>query len=107
MGIVIISESICKALGIRGIMLFPFCIVRGLGRWYNRSKQLVTINHERIHFKQCLECGIIGFYIIYGIFHLMYGYERNPFEREAFDNDNDLTYNKHRKLYAWVKYLKR
>ena len=104
---VIINEYLCRLLGIRGIMLFPFCIVRGLGRWYNREKQLITINHEKIHYKQCIETGVIFFYIIYGIFHLIYGYDRNPFEKEAFDNENNLTYIDNRKMYGWIKYIKK
>ena len=84
-------------------MIFPLCIVRGLSRWYTREKQLVTINHEKIHFQQSIELGVIGFYLIYLYWHLRYGYKGNPFEVEAFDNEDDLQYIDKRKRYNYFK----
>ena len=61
-----------------------------------------SIEHEKIHFKQQLELLIIPHMIIYGIFHLLYGYRKNPFEREAYEY---AARPKERKLYGWVKFL--
>lgn len=100
---VIKCDWLCKLLGIRGIMLFPFCIVRGLSKWYTKEKQQETIDHEKIHFKQCLELGIIGFYILYLFYQIKHGYRNNPFEVEAFKYQ--CCINK-RKPYGWVKIKK-
>lgn len=73
-----------------------------------------TINHEKIHTKQILECIIIGFYILYCIFYLINiikyknhkkAYRNIPFEREAYDNEKDLDYLSKRTSYAWINYI--
>ncbi len=73
-------------------MLFPFCIVRGTSKWYTKEKQAITANHEKIHYKQCIDCWVIGFYPLYLYYHIKYGYKNNPFEVEAFDNEDNLEY---------------
>jgi hypothetical protein len=69
------------------------------------------LNHERIHTAQMKEMLYIFFYLWYfvewllEIFH--YGstaYHTNTFEREAFDNDDNLTYLVTRPRFAWWKY---
>jgi len=86
----------------RGITLFPFIILK--------SKDLLQdkklINHEKIHLRQQIELLIIPFYIIYLIEYILKGYRGISFEREAYDNDQDLDYLKKRKLFAWTKYFK-
>ena len=69
-------------------------------------------NHELIHSKQCWEMLIIGFYLAYLIDWLiklvMYGknaYRNISFEREAYENENNLNYLKNRKFWAWLKYV--
>ena len=71
-----------------------------------------TLNHEAIHTAQMKEMLYVFFYLWYfvewliEIFH--YGstaYHTNTFEREAFANDDDLTYLASRKRFAWWKYL--
>lgn len=73
-----------------------------------------TKNHETIHYKQQLEMLFVFQWIMYGLFHLwglikyrngQEAYYENPFEREAYDNDQDLDYLKERKHYSWVKYI--
>ena len=63
------------------------------------------INHETIHWQQYKELLIIGFVILYFFYHFKNGYDNNPFEREAYDNDNNLNYLKTRKHYAWRAYV--
>lgn len=69
-------------------------------------------NHEAIHTAQMKEMLYVFFYIWYfvewliEIFH--YGstaYNTNTFEREAFANDDNLTYLATRPRFAWWKYL--
>ena len=69
-------------------------------------------NHEAIHTAQMKEMLYVFFYIWYfvewliEIFH--YGstaYHTNTFEREAYSNDDDLTYLATRPRFAWWKYL--
>ena len=69
------------------------------------------INHERIHTAQILEMGIVGFYVWYLAEWLVRlvrhgnAYRRLSMEREAYENQRDLDYLKHRRHYAWRKYL--
>ena len=69
------------------------------------------INHERIHTAQILEMGIVGFYLWYLVEWLVRrvrhgnAYRRRSMEREAYENQRDLDYLKHRRHYAWRKYL--
>ena len=71
----------------------------------------VTKNHETIHWQQYIETGIIAFiflyYLFYAINFLRYrdgelAYYMIPFEKEAYDNDNNLDYLKTRKRYSWI-----
>lgn len=71
-----------------------------------------TLNHEAIHTAQMKEMLYVGFYVWYFIEWLIelfhYGttaYHTNTFEREAFSNDDDLTYLSNRKRFAWLEYL--
>lgn len=67
-----------------------------------------TINHEKIHIRQMLELGIIGFYLIY-LIEWIYGlikyknkdlaYYNVSFEVEAYNEEDNLEYLKNRKLW--------
>jgi len=79
---------------------YPFIILN--------SKIVATpelINHERIHLKQQKELLILPFYIWYLIEYYKKGYYNVSFEKEAYINDNDLTYLKKRRIFAFYKYL--
>ncbi|EFL46789.1 hypothetical protein [Prevotella disiens] len=71
------------------------------------------INHERIHTHQMFEMLILPFYLWYVIewaircFLPHRAYLNISFEREAYANMHNLHYLKHRKPYAWVKYLRK
>ena len=91
-----------------------YLVWRGAAAWafwpfiFYKSKNHATLrrtNHEKIHHAQQLEMLLIPFYILYGIYHLKYGYRDNPFEEEAFANDTNLDYLKTRKKYSWKKYI--
>ena len=111
-------SSISIFMMVGGISLFPFIILREKYRdgeewWVNRGKR--TINHETIHFYQQLELLVIGFYIIYVLFYLINAikykfnmqkaYYAIPFEKEAYNNQDDFEYLSKRKLFIWIKYI--
>ncbi len=92
---------------IKAITLFPFIFIRGRG-------DDVLINHERIHLAQQKEMLILPFYLLYVFFYVKnifkyksssLAYREIPFEKEAFENDNDQVYLLKRKRFAWINYI--
>jgi len=90
--------------------LFPFILLRKKELRHNQS----LINHEKIHLSQQLELLIIPFYIWYlseyYIKYLKYkdperAYRNISFEREAYENDQNLDYLKTRKFWSFISYL--
>jgi hypothetical protein len=66
-----------------------------------------TINHEAIHAAQAKDCGgWVPFYLRYLFRWIRFGYRNCPFEREAYDNGDNLDYLSNRKRFEWEKYLK-
>lgn len=72
------------------------------------------LNHEKIHTEQIKELLVLGFYIWYVVEwafkSLMYGsfykgYRNISFEREAYDNGDDLDYLPRRRRFAFMRYL--
>jgi len=95
-----------------GITLWPFVVLRERynSNSYWKKKAARIINHESIHIKQQEELLVIPFYILYitewFIKLFFYGsksYYNISFEREAYDNDDNLSYLNTRKKYAWIK----
>ena len=72
----------------------------------------IDINHEAIHTTQMKEMLYIFFYVWYiiewGIRLFMKGnaYRNISFEREAYANQNNLSYLNTRKRYAWLNFLR-
>jgi len=67
----------------QGGAFWPFMTIRkvfkdGTPRSADQIKN--TIRHEEGHMLDQLLMLLIPWYILYGIFHLVYGYQRNPFE---------------------------
>ena len=96
--------------GFVGITLFPFIILRK----ENLKQDQILINHEKIHLRQQLELLVLLFYIIYGfewvIKFFIYKndyltYKNLSFEREAYQNENNLSYLKTRKTWDFIKYF--
>lgn len=107
-----VPDAIKKLTGVNAIAcsIGPFIFAK------HKKEEVteVTIRHETIHFRQQLELLFIIHWILYGIFHLIgyfktkdqrWAYISNPFELEAFDNDDDVSYLEKRKHYSWVKYV--
>ena len=70
-----------------------------------------TVNHEKIHTAQIKEMFYVFFYVWYVIEWLIRlpkgnAYRNISFEREAYDNQNDLNYLKSRKRFDFAKYIK-
>ena len=73
----------------------------------------VTKNHEAIHWQQYIETGILGFIVLYYSFYLwnfikfrgdgQAAYYAIPFEKEAYNHDEDLDYLGSRNRYSWLK----
>jgi len=105
---VIISD---KALKFFGLFFGNSSNIRALAFWpfiFISSKTIIDdelINHERIHLKQQLELLIIPFYIWYLIELYTRGYMNISFEKEAYANENNLTYLKKRRIFAFTRYL--
>lgn len=95
-----------------------------------KNKSVATdrvVNHEHIHVKQQIELLFIGMWLLYILNYLynrirlaagmrlpvetgynsahMKAYRNIIFEREAYDNDNNLDYIKNRKSFAWLAYI--
>ena len=90
-----------------GMALFPFLLVK------YKSPSAILINHERIHFRQQLELLILPFYFWYILEYLINrlrgqspnaAYRNISFEKEAYQNDEDLSYLRNRKFWAFLNY---
>lgn len=92
--------------GFKAINLFGVLFVRGNARINER-----TIRLESIHTSQWKELWYVGFalwYIAEWLIRLPKGnaYRNISFEREAYANQNDLTYLQTRERFAFIKHLK-
>ena len=92
-----------------GITLCPFGIFY---RDQEAMNNIISVNHESIHWQQQLEMLIIFFYLWYLIeWGIRFFTNTNnayfciSFEQEAYDNEKNLNYLSKRKHYAWLKYL--
>ena len=71
------------------------------------------INHESIHTAQMREMLFVPFYIFYLVEWLVRlmmrgnAYRNISFEREAYDNQRNPDYLRHRRHYAWLKYMRK
>lgn len=94
--------------GYKAMNLFGVLFVRGNARINER-----TIRHETIHTAQMKEMWYVFFYIWYVIEWLIRlfmkgnAYRNISFEREAYTNQDDLSYLKNRKRFDFVRYLRR
>ena len=96
--------------GYRGLSLFPFVLVK----YREDIKNIVFVNHEKIHLRQQLELLIIPFFIWYVLEYCVrffqyknanLAYRNISFEREAYANESNLEYLKNRPFCRFLKYL--
>lgn len=88
-----------------GLCLWPFIIVQNP----EFKKDLVFMNHERIHLRQQAELLVLPFFLWYGLeflwrwFHFKnarQAYRNIGFEREAYDNEKNPDYLRNRKFFG-------
>ncbi|MGI9547736.1 MAG: hypothetical protein ACR2MM_10890 [Flavobacteriaceae bacterium] len=93
-----------------GLSLWPFIILKNT----DLKRDLVLINHEKIHLQQQKELLIIPFYLLYFIewiirsllyFDFYKGYQNISFEREAYFNEKNLNYLNQRPAFGFLKYV--
>jgi hypothetical protein len=91
------------------ITIYPFIIINK-----DFKDDEVLLNHEKIHIKQQKELLWFPFFIWYFLeFFMRYiqyrnwlkAYQNISFERESHRNEYNPNYIKHRKKYAFIKYL--
>ncbi|WP_298534218.1 hypothetical protein [uncultured Algibacter sp.] len=97
--------------GYLGMTVFPFVFLK-----YNRlKKDVILVNHEKIHLRQQLELLVIPFYVVYlseFIVRLIQfknwnlAYRNVSFEQEAYINESNIEYLKNRKFWSFLKYLR-
>lgn len=94
-------------ININAISFGPFVICRG-------KLSEGTKRHETIHFWQQIELLFVFQWILYALFYVIgrftqgswkMAYYCNPFEVEAYENQDDESYLENRKWWSWVKYL--
>ena len=81
----IIYNKIIPFKGYKAMAIWPFIFAR-------KKLSEIDINHEKIHLVQQLELLIIPFYIIYFIEWIFKGYKQISFEKEAYENQEDMNY---------------
>lgn len=102
----IIRNKVIPFKGFKAINLFGILFVRE-----NAKLDAKTINHEGIHTAQMKEMLYIFFYLWYVIEWIirLFGkgnaYRKVSFEKEAYNNQDDVTYLTKRKKYNWLKEL--
>lgn len=95
-----------------GLAVFPFLFIRVA----SLRKDKIFLNHEKIHFRQQIELLWIFFFIWYGIEYLIrlvqyknrhQAYRNISFEREAYFYETNAEYLNSRKLFAFLKFLRK
>ncbi|OYQ44355.1 hypothetical protein CHU92_02545 [Flavobacterium cyanobacteriorum] len=106
----IIATKYLIPKGFTGIALYPFIIVNDSSLRGNTR----FINHEKIHLRQQAEMLILPFYLWYGIEFIVkmlyYGnrykaYRNVCFEKEAYENEDDIAYLERRRPWNFIKYI--
>lgn len=112
----IIRNNIIPFKGFVAINLFGIVFVRKDYEFRSIADYQRMLVHEGIHTKQMQELLFVPFYVWYLLEWLvrlvMYrdrhkAYRNIGFEREAYVNQYNWGYNKERKRYAFIQYIKR
>ncbi|WP_316770018.1 hypothetical protein [Pedobacter frigiditerrae] len=101
---------ILPKLPANAMAISPFILLKKA----SQQKDVVLINHEKIHLQQQLELLILPFYVLYLLNYFINlviyknhykAYFNISFEREAYSFEGDLNYLTKRKLYHWAKFF--
>nr|WP_291132929.1 hypothetical protein [Flavobacterium sp. UBA7682] len=107
--IIIVSKYLIPK-GFRGLTVFPFVVFK----YRESTSDLTLMNHEKIHLRQQLELLVLPFFIWYGLEFLIrlsllknrhLAYRSISFEKEAYQNENNIIYLSERKLFSFLKFL--
>lgn len=102
-----VRNNLIPFKGFKAITLWPFVFVRK-----DSVYRPVDERHETIHGEQQKEMLVLLFFLWYILEwlvkciiyrNMLTAYKNISFEREAYDNQHLLDYN--RKHYSWIKYL--
>jgi len=98
-------------LRVAAMAIYPFILIQKV----SYKNELVLVNHEKIHHRQQLELLIVPFYLLYFL-HYLYNllkyrkhqvaYLNIVFEKEAYNQQQNLTYLSTRRMFSWVKFLR-
>lgn len=113
----IIKNQTIPFKGFAAINIFGILFVRKeyAERYEGTWQYEKMINHERIHWEQQKETLFILFYIWYGLewlirflgcFDSHKAYKSISFEKEAYNNEENIKYVNERKRYNWIKLVK-
>ena len=101
----VVYNNLIPFKGYKAINLFGILFVR---KGYVMSEK--DLNHERIHTAQMKEMLYVFFYLWYLIewlvrlFQKGNAYRNLSFEKEAYDNQDNLTYLDSRPMFGWWEY---
>jgi len=96
--------------GFDGLTIFPFIFLKRKELKHDK----ILIYHEKIHLQQQKELGVLFFFLCYGleyVFRLfqyknhLLAYQNISFEREAYQNQENLHYINKRKWWSFFKYI--
>ena len=100
----VIYNNILPPKGFKVLNLFGVLFVRGDVEIFD-----TTLRHEVIHTAQMKEMLYIFYYLWYlleWLYRLVWKVNTSvSFEREAYENEDYISYPIHRKPFSWVKYL--
>ena len=90
--------------------LFPFILIKRKQDFFNDQ----LLRHEQIHIRQQLEMLLLPFYLLYSIHYLVNlciyfnhdkAYRNIVFEKEAYQNDQNVMYLSNRRAWSFLKYF--
>ena len=113
-----VYNNIIPLKGFVALTMWPLLFIRKAAAWLFDAEDE---NHENIHGAQQKEMLIVGALFALPLFLYWYGvewlvkycyyrdtdkaYKNGALEREAYANQNDMTYLSHRRPFAWVRYI--
>lgn len=104
---IVLKNNIIPVKPYDAMALWPFIFVR---KDTKVTEEL--LNHERIHVRQQLELLIVPFllwYVVEFVIRTLFGngnaYRNICFEREAYENENDMEYLDHRSFWNFFRYI--
>ncbi len=98
-------------LRVAAMAIYPFILIQKV----SYKNEAVLVNHEKIHHRQQLELLVVPFYLFY-LLHYLYNllkyrkhqlaYLNIVFEKEAYAQQQNLTYLNTRRIFSWIKYFR-